>query len=87
MSDSYDSIDYSPPVSSVHGLLQARILEWVAFYSPGDLPDLGIKPSSPPLAGGFFTTEPPGRPTNSYSEILSPNTVILGGGALGGNQG
>ena len=30
------------------------------FPSPGDLPDLGIKPVSPALAGGYFTTEPPG---------------------------
>ena len=35
------------------------------FPSPGDLPDSGIKPMtlrSPMLAGGFFTTEPPGKP-------------------------
>ena len=34
--------------------------------SPGDLPDLGIQPtslSSPPLAGRFFTAEPPGKNT------------------------
>ena len=33
------------------------------FPSPGDLPDLGIKPASPALAGGFFTTEPSGKPS------------------------
>jgi len=32
------------------------------FPSPGDLPDLGVEPESPALAGGFFTTEPPGKP-------------------------
>ena len=32
------------------------------FPSPGDLPDLGIKPMFPVLAGGFFPTEPPGKP-------------------------
>ena len=31
------------------------------FPSPGDLPNPGIKPASPALAGGFFTTEPPGK--------------------------
>ena len=31
------------------------------FSSPGDLPDLGIKPVYLALAGGFFTTEPPGK--------------------------
>ena len=31
------------------------------FPSPGDLPDPGTESSSPALAGGFFTTEPPGK--------------------------
>ena len=31
----------------------------VPFLSPGDIPDPGIEPVSPALAGGFFTTEPP----------------------------
>ena len=31
--------DYSPPGSSVHGILQSRILEWVTILPPGDLPD------------------------------------------------
>ena len=39
-------MDYSPPDSSVHGILQARILEWVAMPYPGDLPDPGIEPES-----------------------------------------
>ena len=30
--------------------------------SPGDLPNPGIEPTSPALAGGVFTAEPPGRP-------------------------
>ena len=33
------------------------------FHSPGDLLGSGIKPMSPPLADGFFTTEPPGKTT------------------------
>ena len=32
------------------------------FPPPGDLPDPGIKPASPALVGGFFTTAPPGKP-------------------------
>ena len=32
------------------------------FPSLGDLPNPGIKPESPALTGGFFTTEPPGKP-------------------------
>ena len=53
-------VDSSPPGSSVHdGTLQARILEWVAIHSSGDLPYPGIKSTSPvslPGAGRFFTT-------------------------------
>ena len=54
-------MDCSPPGCSVHGISQARILEWVAISSPGDLPNPGIEPVSPVLAGGFFTTEPSGK--------------------------
>ena len=42
-------MDCSLPGSSVHGIFQARILEWVAISSPGDLPDPGIEPRSPTL--------------------------------------
>ena len=50
VSDSLQSHElHSPPGSSVHGILQARILEWVAISSPGDLPDPGVKPRSPAL--------------------------------------
>ena len=34
------------------------------FPSPGDLPDPGIEPASPALAGRFYTTKPPGKPHN-----------------------
>ena len=47
----------SPQGSSVHGFLQARILEWVAIPFSKNLPNLGIKPlsvRSPALAGFFF---------------------------------
>ena len=37
--------------------------------SPGDLPDPGIKPTSPALAGGFFTTEPLGKSIYCHSGI------------------
>ena len=110
-----DPMDCSLPGSSIHGIFQARVLEWgaIAFSiqglrylsvyccfscslshvwlfanpwivahqaplsmgflrqehwselplpSPGDLPDQGIEPMSPALAGEFFTTEPPGKP-------------------------
>ena len=49
-------------LSSVHGILQTRILEWVPFSSPGDLPDLGIKPRSPVLQADSLPSEPAGKP-------------------------
>ena len=61
----FDPMDCSPSGSSVHGILQARILEWVPFSSPGDLPDPEIEPKSPAasaFARGFFITELPGKP-------------------------
>ena len=63
-----NSTDCSPPGSSVHGILQARILEWVAMSSsrgsswPRDQTQTLI---SPALAGGFFTTST----TFKYSTI------------------
>ena len=55
-------MDCSPSGSSVHGIVQARMLEWVAFPTSEDLPDPGIEPKSLVLAGVFFTTVPPGKP-------------------------
>ena len=40
-------MDYSPPGSSVYGILQARILEWAAIYFSRDLSDPGIEALSP----------------------------------------
>jgi len=42
-------VDYSQPGSSVHGILQARILEWVVLSFSRDFPDPGIEPQSPTL--------------------------------------
>ena len=50
---------HSPSGSSVHGIFQARILEWVVMSSSRDLPDPGTEPASltaPALAGRFFTS-------------------------------
>ena len=51
-------MDCSPPSSSVYGILQARILEWVAKDPLGDLssPGMELVFTSPALAGRFFTT-------------------------------
>ena len=57
-----DPVDCSPPGSSVHGLLQARILEWVAISFSRDLPNPRIEPRSPALQADALTFEPPGKP-------------------------
>ena len=44
-------MDCSPPGSSVHGILQERILEWVVIFSTVDILDPEIKPKCPALAG------------------------------------
>ena len=60
----------SPPGSSVHGILQARILlSGLPFPPPGDLPDPGIEPVCPVLACGFFTIEPPGKPLKTLGYV------------------
>ena len=66
-----DPMDCSPPDSSVHGILQARILEWVAISFSRGLPQPGIEPTSPALASGFFTSERPGKPICTCSIYIS----------------
>ena len=51
-----DAMDWRPPGSSVRGILQARILEWVAISSHRGTSLPRIEPASPALADGFFTT-------------------------------
>ena len=51
-------VDCSLPGSSVHGILQARILEWVAISFSRDLPNPGIEPGSPALQADALPSEP-----------------------------
>ena len=54
-------MDCSPP-NSVHGILEARILEWVAILFSGGLPDPGVEPRSPTLQADSLPSEPSGSP-------------------------
>ena len=54
---------FAIPWTVVPAILQARILEWVTFPSPGDLPNPRIKPRSPALQADPLQSEPPGKPT------------------------
>ena len=69
-----DPMDCSPPGAFVHGILQARILEWAAIPFSGipfDL-DPGIKPEFPSLEADSLPSEPPGKPLGN-SLMTSPH--------------
>jgi hypothetical protein len=69
-------MDRSPPGSCVHGIFQARILEWISIaYSRGS--DPGIEPKFPALADGSFTTEPPGKPRGCILDVIYYKTIQL----------
>ena len=71
----HDPMDYSPSASSVHGILQVRILEWVAISSPEDLPDPGIKCDSSALQADSLPSEPH-KNTESLCCIPENNIVL-----------
>ena len=58
----WNAMDCSPPSSSVQGILQARILEWLSFPFPEDLADPRTKHRSPALWLVSLPTEPAGKP-------------------------
>ena len=66
-------IDYT-----VHGILQARILEWVTFPFSRDLPNLEIEPRSLTLQSESLPAEPQGKPKNTGLGSLSlPQWIFL----------
>ena len=58
-------MDCNLPGSSVHGILQARILEWAAISFFRGLLNPGIEPRSPALKAGSLPTELQGKPQKS----------------------
>ena len=66
-----DPMDCSPPGSSVHGILQARILEWedIPFFRGYSQPKDRTQVSC--TAGVLFTPEPPG---GHYAALSKPDT-------------
>ena len=92
-------MDCSLPGSSVHRILQARILEWFAIpFSRGSSQSRNQTRVSW-IASGFFTTEPPGKPIKSSrgpqisladgdsEEIGTRNNVQVEGGGRGEGRG
>ena len=59
-------MDYSSPASSVNGISQARILEWVVLSFSRESSQLKDWTSTPVLEAEFFTPEPPGKPNVDY---------------------
>ena len=62
-------MDYSLLSSSVQEISQARILEWVPFPSPEDLPDPGIETTSPSLEADSSLSELPGVQSVYYRNV------------------
>ena len=56
---------------TIHGILQARILEWAAFPFSRDLPNPGIEPRSPTLQADSLPAELQGKPKNTGVGSLS----------------
>ena len=74
-----DPVDHSPPSSSVHRILQVRILEWVAILSFRGSSHPGVEPASlmpPALAGRFFTTSATWE-AHCFSVILAPQLTCF----------
>ena len=72
-------LNCSPTDSSVHGILQARIPEWVAKPYPGDLPDPGIEPTSLALQVASLPLSHWGRPREICRVLIKSNQPILKG--------
>ena len=70
-------VDCNSPGSSVHGILQARILEWVAIPSSRGSSQPRIGPRSPALQADTLPSEPPGKPKNTGVGSLSLLQGIL----------
>ena len=77
MSDSFVipwTVARQPPLSM--GFPRQEYWNGLPCPSPGDLPDPGIKLASPALAGRFFTTEPPAKPSKILIAILKLNMLL-----------
>ena len=65
-----------PMAYTVHGILQARILEWVAFPFSRDVPHPGIEPRSPALQADSLPAEPHGKPKGWWDTLIFMHVCI-----------
>ena len=72
----WEPTDCSPPGSSVQGILQARILEWLPFPPSEDLPQAGTKSVSPELEVDSLPSEPPEKPHKKGNLPEYPNPEL-----------
>ena len=73
-------MDCSLPGSSVHGILQQEYWSRLPCPPQGDLPDSGIKSESlksPAMTGGFFTTNPIGKPNKGLIKSIKTLYVVF----------
>ena len=73
VSDSLQPRGLEPPGSSVHGILQARTLEWVAIPSPRGILDPGTEPSSPALQADCLLSDHQEGPSTCFFKIKELN--------------
>ena len=73
-----DPMNWSPPGSSVHRILQARILEWVAMPSSRRSSRLRSKPRSPALQADSLPPGPPGKPYLRLMTTVCPGPAVQG---------
>ena len=71
-----DPVGCSPP-GSVHGILQARILEWVAIPFSRHLPDPGIEPGSPALQADFLPSELGNKKKKRTNQIMLYDFILF----------
>ena len=84
MSDSFETpwtVAHKDPLSM--GFSRQEYWSGLPFLTPVDLPNPGIEPMSPSLAGGFFTTEPPGIPLCLYAHVIKKHVKSLAGKVKG----
>ena len=68
---SCDSMGCNRPGTSVHGILQARVLDWIAISSSSGSSSPRDRTLLSCLAGGFFTSEPSGKSTKEDKQLQS----------------
>ena len=69
-------MDCNPPGSSVHGISQAKILEWIAICFSSDLPDPEVKPGSPALQVDSLPSEPPEKLSKKISSKMRSGQIL-----------